>query len=116
MQRDIATRAYALAGGKPKLNVAGKPMLRALGLFDPFERALVKMQCLMTEQGILELDDCAPRTLIGPISKPSYDEASRLSFATAQRAMTTEADPLPAHGPRKAEPVRYEAKMFPGGK
>jgi nucleoside-diphosphate-sugar epimerase len=84
-QREIVTRAYALAGREPKLMVAGKPMLRVLGLFNPIVRELVEMNYLMTEP--LVLDDTALRALIGPIRKTSYDEGIRQSFAAARQAL-----------------------------
>jgi nucleoside-diphosphate-sugar epimerase len=84
-QREIATRAYALAGREPRLMVAGKPMLRVLGLFNPIMRELVEMNYLMTDP--LVLDDSALHTLIGPIRKTSYDEGIRQSFAAAREAL-----------------------------
>ncbi|MGH8778760.1 NAD-dependent epimerase/dehydratase family protein [Paraburkholderia sp.] len=88
-QREIATRAYALAGRKPKLMVAGKSMLRMLGLFDPIPRELVEMHYLLTDP--IMLDDSALRALIGPIAKTPYDEGIRLSFEAAQRNQTAAA-------------------------
>jgi len=81
-QREIAAKAYALAGREPKLMVAGKPMLRLLGLFNPILREMVEMNYLMSEPFVL--DDSALQALIGPIKKTSYDEGIRLAFAAAQ--------------------------------
>jgi len=64
--------------------VAGKPMLRVLGLFNPIMREMVEMNYLMSEP--LILDDSALQALIGPIRKTSYDEGIRLAFAAAQDA------------------------------
>jgi nucleoside-diphosphate-sugar epimerase len=88
--REIATRAYALAGRPPKLMVAGKTMLRILGLFNPMMRELVEMHYLLTEP--IVLDDSALQALIGPVSKTSYDEGIRLAFAAAQRALNLHAE------------------------
>jgi nucleoside-diphosphate-sugar epimerase len=84
-QREVAREAYALAGREPRLMVAGKPMLRVFGLFNPIVRELVEMNYLMTDP--LILDDSALQTLIGPIHKTSYDEGIRRSFAAARDAL-----------------------------
>lgn len=84
-QREIATKAYALAGGEPRLMVAGKPMLRLVGLFNPIVRETVEMNYLVTEPFVL--DDTALRKLIGPIRKTSYDEGIRQSFEAARAAL-----------------------------
>jgi nucleoside-diphosphate-sugar epimerase len=81
-QREVAAKAYALAGREPKLMVVGKPMLRVLGLFNPLLREMVEMSYLMSEPVVL--DDSALQALIGPIKKTSYDEGIRLAFAAAQ--------------------------------
>ena len=81
-QREVAAKAYALAGREPRLMVVGKPMLRVLGLFNPILREMVEMNYLMSEP--LVLDDRALQALIGPIKKTSYDEGIRLAFAAAQ--------------------------------
>jgi nucleoside-diphosphate-sugar epimerase len=83
-QREVARQAYALAGREPKLMVAGKTMLRVLGLFNPLMRELVEMNYLMTEP--LMLDDSALTRLIGPIAKTSYEDGIRHSFEAARAA------------------------------
>ncbi|WP_114814614.1 NAD-dependent epimerase/dehydratase family protein [Paraburkholderia kururiensis] len=83
-QREIATQAYALAGREPKLMVAGKTMLRALGLFNPIMRELVEMHYLQTDPVVL--DDSALRVLIGPVRKTSYEDGIRLAFEAARTA------------------------------
>ncbi|MEX3899336.1 NAD-dependent epimerase/dehydratase family protein [Paraburkholderia sp. BR10954] len=88
-QREVAHEAYALAGREPKLMVAGKGMLRVLGLFNPLMRELVEMNYLLTEPVVL--DDSALGTLIGPFSKTSYQEGIRRCFEAAREA-------VPAHG------------------
>ncbi|KXU91097.1 epimerase [Paraburkholderia monticola] len=84
-QREVAREAYALAGREPKLMVAGKGMLRVLGLFNPLMRELVEMNYLMTEPVVL--DDSALATLIGPLRKTSYQEGIRRSFEAAREAV-----------------------------
>ncbi|MEJ1971940.1 MAG: NAD-dependent epimerase/dehydratase family protein [Lacunisphaera sp.] len=69
--RDFAERAFAQAGQKPRFLVAGKLMLRLLGLTNPFMRELVEMHYLITNPIIV--DDQALETLIGPLKKTSYD-------------------------------------------
>ncbi|NML33926.1 NAD-dependent epimerase/dehydratase family protein [Paraburkholderia antibiotica] len=81
-QREVARQAYALAGREPKLMVAGKGMLRMLGLFNPLMRELVEMNYLMTEPVVL--DDSALTALLGPIEKTSYQEGIRQSFEAAR--------------------------------
>ncbi|MGF6967372.1 nucleoside-diphosphate-sugar epimerase [Paraburkholderia sp. WC7.3g] len=84
-QREVAREAYALAGRKPKLMVAGKGMLRVLGLFDPLMRELVEMNYLMTEPVVL--DDTALANLIGPLGKTSYQEGIRRCFEAARETV-----------------------------
>ncbi|MFM0293268.1 MULTISPECIES: NAD-dependent epimerase/dehydratase family protein [Paraburkholderia] len=83
-QREVARQAYALAGREPKLLVAGKTLLRLLGLFNPLMRELVEMNYLMNEPVVL--DDSALTELIGPIAKTSYEEGIRHAFDAAREA------------------------------
>jgi nucleoside-diphosphate-sugar epimerase len=83
-QREVAREAYALAGREPRLMVAGKTMLRVLGLFDPLMRELVEMNYLMTEPVVL--DDSALTKLIGPIVKTPYREGIRRCYEAARDA------------------------------
>jgi len=83
-QREIATRAYALAQREPKLMVAGKRMLRVMGLFNPILREMVEMHYLLTEPVLM--DDSALTQLIGPVRKTSYEAGVAQSVAAAQRA------------------------------
>jgi nucleoside-diphosphate-sugar epimerase len=75
-QREIAHLAF---GGPPKVLVAGKTMLRLMGLFDPFLRELVEMHYLMTDP--LIVDDTALQHLLGDMSKTPYPEGVRQSLA-----------------------------------
>jgi nucleoside-diphosphate-sugar epimerase len=84
-QREVAAKAYALAGREPRLMVVGKPMLRVLGLFNPILREMVEMNYLMSESFVL--DDSALQGLIGPIRKTSYEEGIRLAFEAAKDAL-----------------------------
>jgi nucleoside-diphosphate-sugar epimerase len=77
-QRELAQLAY---GGRPRYIVAGKMMLRLLGLFDPFLREFVEMHYLMTDP--LIVDDSALQQLLGTITKTSYSEGVRQSLAAA---------------------------------
>ncbi|MCI0389707.1 MAG: NAD-dependent epimerase/dehydratase family protein [Acidobacteria bacterium] len=75
-QLELAQMAY---GGQPRLMVAGKTMLRLIGLFDPFLREFVEMHYLMTDP--LIVDDSALQQLLGGIAKTPYDEGVRQSLA-----------------------------------
>ncbi|WP_341312367.1 NAD-dependent epimerase/dehydratase family protein [Paraburkholderia sp. IMGN_8] len=88
-QREVAKQAYALAGREPKLTVAGKTLLRVLGLFNPLMRELVEMNYLMTDPVVL--DDTALSTLIGSIAKTSYEDGIRQSFPAAREAASATA-------------------------
>lgn len=74
-QREFARRAFAAADQKPRLMVAGKWMVRAMGLFNPFLRELAEMHYLFTHP--LTVDDTALRELLGALPKTSYDEGIR---------------------------------------
>jgi nucleoside-diphosphate-sugar epimerase len=78
-QREFARRIFAAAGRKPKQLVAGKTILRALGLIDPLMRELVEMNYLMTEPVLL--DERALTGLLGPLAKTSYDEGIERTLA-----------------------------------
>lgn len=80
--REVARQAYALAGGTPKLMVAGKTMLRLAGLFDPVMRELVEMHYLMTTPVIF--DGSALERAIGPIAKTSYADGIAQCVAAAR--------------------------------
>lgn len=53
-QREIINQVFAMAGRKPKLRVAGKTMLRMIGLFNPFMRELVEMHYLLTTPVLMD--------------------------------------------------------------
>jgi nucleoside-diphosphate-sugar epimerase len=81
-QRDFAERVFRAAGSNPKLRVAGKNMLRLMGLFNPFMRELVEMQYLFS--GSVIMDDSALTKLLGGIAKTSYDEGIRRTLQEMQ--------------------------------
>ena len=78
-QRALVGEMERATGRKLKLRVAGKTMLRILGLFDKFMREAVEMNYLMTEPVIM--DDSALQKLIGPIRKTPYAEGIRRTLA-----------------------------------
>ena len=80
-QYHVAELAF---GGKPRLRVAGKLMLRLLGLFNPLMREMVEMHYLQTDP--LIVDDTALTGLLGPIAKTSYPDGIAQSVAAAKAA------------------------------
>jgi nucleoside-diphosphate-sugar epimerase len=83
-QRDLAERVFRMAGTKPRLRVAGKNMLRLLGLFNPLMRELVEMNYLLTTPVLM--DDSALHHLLGQIRKTPYDEGLQLSLDAMRRS------------------------------
>jgi len=77
-QREIATKAFAMTGRKPKIRIIGKTLLRLIGIFKPFMREMVEMHYLFTTP--LLLDDRALAKLLGNIKKTPYDEGIKLSI------------------------------------
>ena len=92
--REFARRAFAQAGQKPRFMVAGRLMLRLLGLFNPLMRELVEMHYLVTSP--IVVDDRALDALLGPIEKTSYDDG----IAACLRAMTAGGVPFKSATPR----------------
>jgi nucleoside-diphosphate-sugar epimerase len=84
-QRDFAERVFRAAGRKPKLRVAGKTMLRLMGLFNPFMRELVEMNYLFSNP--VSIDDSALTAFLGGIAKTSYDEGIRRTLQAMQQPM-----------------------------
>jgi len=82
-QRDLAERVFRMAGRKPKIRVAGKTLLRLMGLFNPLMRELVEMHYLLTHPVLM--DDSALHKLLGKIHKTPYDEGLRISLEAARR-------------------------------
>jgi len=78
-QRALVGEMEQQTGRKLALRVAGKTMLRVLGLFNRMIRELVEMNYLMTDPVIM--DDTALQGLIGPIRKTPYSEGIRQTLA-----------------------------------
>jgi len=78
-QQELIEEMQRQTGKKLKLRVAGKTMLRLLGVFNPFMRELVEMNYLMIDP--LLMDDSALQALIGPIRKTPYEEGIRQTLA-----------------------------------
>lgn len=77
-QREIANKVFEMAGHAPKLRVAGKTMLRVIGLFKPFMRELVEMHYLLTTPVLM--DDTALTQLLGHVHKTSYADGLKITF------------------------------------
>ena len=77
-QREIVDEVFAMAGRKPKTLVAGKTMLRLMGLFQPVMRELVEMNYLLTTPVLL--DDSALVGLLGSVHRTSYAEGLKLTL------------------------------------
>jgi nucleoside-diphosphate-sugar epimerase len=90
-QREIVEKIFAEAHREPKMMVANKWMLRALGLFNPLMRELVEMNYLQTNPVIL--DDTALRELLGDVKATGYDDGIRETLAAAQAAAPTASVP-----------------------
>ena len=82
-QRELVSEMERQTGKKLKLRVAGRTMLRVLGLFNPFMRELIEMHYLFTDPVIM--DDSALQRLIGPIRKTSYAEGIRQTLAAVPK-------------------------------
>ena len=78
-QRDMVDEMGRQAGHKVKHRVAGKTMLRVLGLFNKLLREMPEMNYLLTDPVIL--DDSALQRLIGPVRKTPYAEGIRRTLA-----------------------------------
>jgi nucleoside-diphosphate-sugar epimerase len=87
--RELFTRAYALAGHEPKLLVAGAPLQRLLGVFDPMMREMVEMNYLWTDPVVL--DDAKLARVIGPLQKTSYEDGLRAGLDAARERVSARA-------------------------
>ena len=84
-QREVVSEIEKQTGKKLKVRVAGKMVLRLIGLFNPLMREMVEMHYLFTEPVLM--DDSALQKLIGPLHKTPYAEGVRLTLAaTSARA------------------------------
>lgn len=78
-QRQIIREMERQTGRPLKLRVAGKTLLRLIGLFKPMVREMVEMHYLLSEP--LIMDDSALQQLLGPLHKTPYAEGIRLTLA-----------------------------------
>jgi nucleoside-diphosphate-sugar epimerase len=76
--RQFAELVFGAVHQKPRLRVAGKFMLRFLGLFNPFLREVVEMHYLWTTP--VKLDDSRLRQLLPNLHKTRYAEGIRLTI------------------------------------
>jgi nucleoside-diphosphate-sugar epimerase len=79
-QRALVDEMERQVGHKVALRVAGKTMLRVLGLFNRMIREMVEMHYLLTDP--LIMDDAALQHLLGPIPKTPYAEGIRQTLAS----------------------------------
>jgi hypothetical protein len=84
-QRAIVEEIQRQIGHRLRVRVAGKTMLRLLGVFNPLLREMVEMHYLLTDPVLM--DDSALQDLIGPIRKTSYPDGVKQCL-TALRAGT----------------------------
>jgi nucleoside-diphosphate-sugar epimerase len=82
-QREMAKVAFAASGKGMKVRVAGKTMLRVIGLFNPFMRELVEMHYLQTTPVLM--DDSALVKLLGDVKKTPYAEGVKECIRYLQR-------------------------------
>ena len=83
-QRDLVDEMGRQAGRRVRHRVAGKTMLRVLGLFNKLLREMPEMNYLLTDPVIL--DDSALQRLIGPVRKTPYAEGIRRTLAAIEPA------------------------------
>lgn len=69
-------------GHRLRVRIAGKTMLRLLGLFNPFMREMVEMHYLLTDPVLM--DDTALQDLLGPIHKTPYSDGVRECLAAVR--------------------------------
>jgi nucleoside-diphosphate-sugar epimerase len=84
--RKFAEEVYRQVGRKPRLQVAGKTLLRIFGLFNPIMKELVELNYLMTTPVIL--DDQKLRNLFPQLKKTSYEEGIRLTLESMKKSKT----------------------------
>jgi nucleoside-diphosphate-sugar epimerase len=88
--RQFAEQVFGAVHQKPRLRVAGKVMLRVLGVFNPLLREVVEMHYLWTTP--VKLDDARLRQLLPNLHKTSYTEGIRATI----NAMRSRAVPVAA--------------------
>jgi nucleoside-diphosphate-sugar epimerase len=88
--RQFTEQVFGAVHQKPRLRVAGKFMLRALGVFKPLLRELVEMHYLWTTP--VKLDDTRLRRLLPNLRKTPYTEGIHATI----EAMRSRANPAAA--------------------
>jgi nucleoside-diphosphate-sugar epimerase len=83
--RHFAELVFGAVHQKPRLRVAGKFMLRVLGLFNPFLREVVEMHYLWTTP--VKLDDTRLRSLLPNLYKTPYAEGILLTIDAMRTAL-----------------------------
>jgi len=83
--RKFAELVFAAVHQKPRIRVAGKFVLRVMGLFNPFMREVVEMHYLWTTP--VKLDDSRLRKLLPDLKKTPYPEGIEATI----KAMTATA-------------------------
>ena len=85
-QQAIVEEIERQIGHRVRVRVAGKTMLRLLGLFNPFMREMVEMHYLLTDPVLM--DDSALQELLGQMHKTPYSDGVRecLEAARASRS------------------------------
>ncbi|HTW77963.1 MAG TPA: NAD-dependent epimerase/dehydratase family protein [Terracidiphilus sp.] len=77
-QRELVTKIFSATGTPMRTMVAGKTMLRVMGLFSPLMREMVEMHYLQTTPVLM--DDSRLVKLLGGVKRTSYDEGIRLTL------------------------------------
>ena len=85
--RQFAEMVFATVHQKPRLRVAGKFMLRVLGLFNPLLREVVEMHYLWTTP--VKLDDTHLRQLLPNLHKTPYAEGIRATIDAMRNGAVT---------------------------
>jgi nucleoside-diphosphate-sugar epimerase len=81
--RRFAELVFGAVGKRPRLRVAGKTMLRVMGVFNPFMREIHEMHYLWTTP--VALDDSRLRRLLPELRKTSYEDGIAATLAAAAR-------------------------------
>jgi nucleoside-diphosphate-sugar epimerase len=78
-QRAIVEEIERQIGHRLRVRVAGKTMLRLIGIFNPLMREMVEMHYLLTDPVLM--DDSALQELLGAIHKTPYSDGVRECLA-----------------------------------
>ena len=81
-QQAIVAEIERQIGHRLRVRIAGKTMLRLLGLFNPLMREMVEMHYLLTDPVLM--DDTALQDLLGPIHKTPYSDGVRECLAAVR--------------------------------